>query len=243
MGSHQGGAKMTLDRKAPILSALDRLRVAPDQITELRALNVPRRYGKPATVAGYFDDMEKLAEAALHLEDRGAPGIYITLNPVSPALISRAYNRLDEFPKATTCDANVIRRVWLPFDFDPVRPAGISSTTEELDRAKDTALRAAEWLTTELEDEPAIWACSGNGYHLLFRIDLPNDDESTEHVRHIISVTADRFSNNSVSVDRSVFDLARIWKLYGTVARKGDEVPKLRRVHRRACVLSKGFDE
>ena len=97
---------------------------------------------------------------------------------------------------------------------------------------KDT-LRAthARTPTTTIIDRLAILVC------------VPNDDESTEFVRHIINVTADRFSAGAVSVDRSVFNPARIWKLYETFARKGDEVPKLGRVHRRACVLSKGFEE
>ena len=231
------------DRQTIIRAAMEQLRVDPDQVTELRAPNVPRRYGKPATVAGYFDDVEALVAAAVQLEDRKAPGVYVTLNPVNPALLARAFNRLDEHPKATTCDSDIARRVWLPFDFDPVRPAGISATDTELAAARARALDAAVWLETELKDRPAVWACSGNGHHLLYRIDLPNDDQATEWVRRTIEATADRFSDDVVSVDRTVFNAARIWKLYGTLARKGDAVPSIGRIHRRACILRERFEE
>lgn len=226
-----------------IRSALERLRVDPEQVIELRVPCVPQRYGKPKTVAGWFDDLDKLAAAAVQLEERGAAGIYITLNVVNPALLARAYNRLDEYPKATTSDADIVRRVWLPLDFDPVRPAGISSTDAELDTAKARALDAVEWLNRELKDRPAIWAFSGNGYHVLYRVDLPNNGRNTERVKRVINTTAERFSDGAVSVDRTVFNAGRIWKLYGTLARKGDAVPALGRIHRRACILKEGFEQ
>jgi len=103
-----------IGRETVIRDALARLRVEPNQVIELRALNVPQRYGKPKTVAGWFDDLDKLAAAAVQLEERGATGVYTTLNIVSPALLARACNRLDEHPKALTCDADILRRVWLP---------------------------------------------------------------------------------------------------------------------------------
>lgn len=215
----------------------------PEQVIELRAPSVPQRYGKPKAVAGWFDDLDKLAAVAVQLEERGAAGIYTTLNVVNPALLARAYNRLDEHPKATTSDADIVRRVWLPLDFDPVRPAGISSTDAELDAAKARALDAVAWLDGELKDLPAGWAFSGNGYHALYRVDLPNDGRSTETVKRVIDTTAERFTDGAVSVDRTVFNAGRIWKLYGTLARKGDAVPALGRVHRRACILKEGFEQ
>lgn len=225
-----------------IREAVERLRVEAEQVFELRAPNVPRKYGKGATIAGYYDDLDRLAADAISLEAQGAPGIYVTLNVINPALLARAYNRLDEYPKSTTSDADVIRRTWLPFDFDPVRPAGISSSPDELAAAKATALATVAWLETKLGDKPAVWAFSGNGYHVLYRIDLPNDVESTTFVQNALAAAADRFDNPSVKVDRTVFNAARIWKLYGTLARKGDEVPRLGRLHRRAQLLQEKFD-
>jgi hypothetical protein len=241
MGSDEEGHAMMV-RKTAIREALTRLRVEPEQVIELRALNVPQRYGKPGTVAGWFADLDKLTAAAVQLEERGASGIYVTLNVVNPALLARACNRLDEHPKALTGDADILRRVWLPLDFDPVRPAGISATDAKLRAARERALDAVEWLESQLNERPTIWAFSGNGYHVLYRVDLPNDDAATDSVKRVLNSTADRFSDAVVSVDRTVFNAARIWKLYGTLARKGDAVPSIGRIHGRACILAEGFE-
>ena len=106
----------------PIHRALSLL-VEPGQVVELRALGVPR-----GTSSGYFDDLEKLAEVAARLSGH-CSGVYITLNPVNPVLLARAQNRVREFVKQgeATKDQDIIRRVNFGIDFDPARPAGISS--------------------------------------------------------------------------------------------------------------------
>jgi len=230
------------DPRALIRQAVEAIRVEADQVIELRAVRVPMKYGRPAIFAGWFNDMDRLAAAAVSLERRGAPGIYTTINVVNPALLARACNRLIEHPQATTAAHDIIRRVWLPIDIDPVRPAGISATAEEIDIAKHRAADVEGWLRGELGDDPTIRGFSGNGWHLLFRIDLPNDEAAARFVKGVIDAAADRFDDDRVTVDRAVFNPARIWKLYGTLARKGDEVPAQGRVHRRAAILHGGFN-
>lgn len=134
-----------------------------------------------------------------------------------------------------------MRRLWLPFDFDPVRPAGISSSLDELAVAKQKALRTADWLEKQFGDPPDIWAFSGNGYHLLFQIDLPSEERVTRKTKAILEATSALLSDERVKVDRTVFNPARIWKLYGTTARKGDEVPEQDRLHRRARIMGRNF--
>ena len=185
-----------------------------------------------------FDDLRER-----YRQTGGSPLYQITENITEGLqLLARACNRVIDWPKAATSDKDITRRVWLPVDFDPARPSGVSATDDELRVARERAVEAADWLTHELQAEPDIWAFSGNGYHLLYRIDLPNTDESTRWVKSIIDTTASRFSDHRVSVDRTVFNAARIWKLYGTLARKGDQVPALGRVHRRAAICTEAFD-
>lgn len=241
-GVSPGG--FTMNKSNPtILDAIRRLRVDDEQVIELRALNVPRGYGRPVTCAGWFDDMDALAEHAARLDARGAPGVYVTLNPCNQALLARACNRVIDAPSATTTDRDIIRRAWLPIDFDPVRPAGISSSLSEVEAARMRAREVVEWLNRELDAKPEIWAFSGNGFHALYRIDLPNDDESTAFVRNIITAASDQFSDDAVSIDKTVFNAGRIWKLYGTLTRKGENLERLGRVHRRACILGEGFND
>jgi hypothetical protein len=78
-------------------------------------------------------------------------------------------------------------------------------------------------------------ADSGNGAHLLYRIALPNDAESAELLKRCLHALALRFGDDLVSVDETVFNAARIWKVYGTIACKRDNTPE--RPHRQAKLL------
>ena len=150
---------------AEIQRALDLL-LEPGQVVEIRIPNTNH-----ATVSGYFTDFDKLAQAAAANSGK-APGVYLTLNPVNPDLLARANNRVKGYSKETTADRDILKRRWLPIDFDAVRPAGISSTDAEHELALDRARTCREWLGSQGWMEP-IFADSGNGAHLLYRVDLP----------------------------------------------------------------------
>jgi hypothetical protein len=194
----------------------------PGDVVELRA------FKDRTAVSGYFDDHEELVEEATKLDGRGFI-VYVTLNPVQPALLARAQNKIKTYPKATTSDADILRRRWLPVDLDPVRPADVSATDEEKKAALGKARELRDYLKEQGWPEPLV-ADSGNGYHLIYRVDLPNDRESLELVKGVLEALAFKFSDETVEVDTTTCNAARIWKLYGTTARKGDDTEK--RPHR-----------
>ncbi len=202
-------------------------------VVEVRAL------ADGATHSGYFDDYEALARAAEALDaDPAVAGIYVTLNAVTPALLARRANRIKmrlSRKDATTADADILRRRWLPVDIDPVRPSGVSSTDAEHAAGLDAAERIAAYLAEQGFPAP-LRADSGNGAHLLYRIDLPNDEAATEVVRGALATLDTFFSNDVITVDTANHNAARIWKLYGTLSRKGDNTSE--RPHRRAKILS-----
>ncbi len=206
----------------------------PGQIIELRLLKVRRGgNGFSGTLSGYFSDYKKLAaEATKHTTS--AEGVYVTINPVNPELLARAANRLRIASKDTplTTDSDVTARRWLPIDVDPTRPRGISSTEEEHELAIERARQIRDALHAEGWPRP-ILGDSGNGAHLLYRIDLPANDEGI--VKRCLAALALRFDDDRATVDQSVFNPARIWKLYGTLSRKGDSLPD--RPHRLARIL------
>lgn len=200
-----------------------------DHVVEVR---IPKTWA--GVVAGYFDDFAKMAAAIQEADDKYRPaGIYYTLNPVNPALLGRAYNRLKERTDLTTADNNIVRRRWLPVDLDPSRPSGISSSEEE----HEAALSRARLIATDMQPEwgEPIIADSGNGGHLLYRIDLPNDQQSLTYVSAALGELDRRYSDDAVRVDVTCANAARIWKCYGSIARKGDNIPS--RLHRRSCLL------
>ena len=213
--------------------AAARLLFQAGQVVEVRAIT------GSGVASGYFDSLELLAQRAETLDkDFDVLGVYVTLNQVDPGLIARRANRVKMRlgrKDATTADGDIVRRQWFPVDIDPVRPSGVSSTDEE----HGTAIRRARMVAGFLEKECGwpgpVLADSGNGAHLLYRIDLPNDDASRDLVRRCLEVLAARFDDGKATVDTANFNAARIWKLYGTVSRKGDDTRQ--RPHRRAAVL------
>jgi hypothetical protein len=111
-------------------------------------------------------------------------------------------------------------------DLDPVRPSGIPSSNSELQAALELRDKVAEWMVENFKFPSPIRAISGNGGHLLFRLpDLPVTEENREFIRNLLEDLARRFNNDCVQIDTTVHNPARIWKVYGTTARKGDAIP------------------
>ncbi len=209
----------------------------PGCVYELRCLAYTLNGKWPSTASGYYDDLDALARDAA-MFDGHCKGVYVTLNPVKDDLKARSYNRVREGVKDddTTKDKHTSRRAWLPIDFDPERASGVSSTDQEHDAALERAAGCRDWLRGQGFPDP-ILADSGNGGHLLYRIDLPNDDASARLVEHCLKAVAARYSDDRVKVDTAIFNAARIWKLYGTMACKGDHIPE--RPHRRSHILER----
>lgn len=208
---------------------MERTKALLDGVVEVRILDVPR----VKTVAGYFDDFDALEREVKKYDDRG--NVYFTINPVKPALLARAANRLIEHPKHTTSDTDIERRRWLLVDIDPVRPSGVSATDEEVQAALLKTRAVYNYLTKQ--DWPAPVVCSsGNGNHLLYSINLPNSDEARELIKNCLVALSMMFDDEQVSIDTSVFNAARIARLYGTMTVKGDNTPE--RPHRRSGILT-----
>jgi hypothetical protein len=195
-------------------------------------VRIPKtRFG---VVSGYFDDHKAMATAIVEADARyQAAGVYYVLNQLDPALLGRAYNRLKERVEYTTADNNILRRRRLPVDLDPVRPAGISSSDAEHEAAIERALIIADEMSKEWGWP--IFGDSGNGSHLLYDIELPNDPESLKFVTAALAELDRRYSDDMVKIDVTTANASRIWKAYGTIARKGDSIPG--RPHRLSRIL------
>ncbi len=201
----------------------------PDSVAELRCLKTEK-----GTISGYYDDFKKMAAEAADLSGKVA-AVYCTLNPVLPDLLARSVNQIKPYARNTTADEDIIILRWLPLDFDPVRPAGISSSEPEHEAALARARKCSTFLSDQGWAKP-ILADSGNGGHLLYRIELPNDQISTDLIGKILKILNQKFSDSLVLVDTSVGNAGRIWKIYGTLSAKGDSTPD--RPHRFARLLN-----
>ena len=208
--------------------------LAPDGVFEVRAPKARMTGYRSATAAGYFNTHDDTAIAMIGSLSGKAPGVYLTLNSVNPALLARAANRLNASAEQTTSDADILSRRWLLLDLDPVRPAGISASDAEREAAYALANTVRAWLTAQGWPDP-ILADSGNGTHLLYKVSLPNDATSKTLVESVLKALAARFDTDQVKVDTTVANAARISKVYGTLAAKGDSTED--RPHRIARLL------
>ena len=216
-----------------ILQGIQAMFVVTD-IVEVRAPKAGKY--KKDTISGYFrvGDGQKLAQELQKLSGQ-CDGVYVTLNPCKEDLLARAADRLNYHATLTTADHDIAHRVHLLVDVDPVRPAGISATDVEIASARVVTasvfkhLRKLGWATP-------LSARSGNGFHLIYNIDLPNDKESAELVKAVLKTLSLMFDSEFAKVDTTVFNAARIVKAYGTLAAKGDNIES--RPHRVAEVVS-----
>lgn len=154
-----------------------------------------------------------------------ADGIYYTLNNISPTLATGAKN------------ADIIRRRWLLIDVDRIKTAENlkqSATAAEHEAARAMSADVAAELSARQWPMPVI-IDSGNGYHLIFRIDLENDDAARELCHDFLHTLSRRFDGDRGAIGRECHDARRIAKLPGTWARKGANTTD--RPHRMAKII------
>jgi len=196
-----------------IKSALDLIQ-EPGSVFEIR---IPKT--RAGTISGYFNDTA-VAAALIARENTKHQAIYVTVNPIKPMLLARAENKLTPMSQVTSTDGDIEKRRWFLLDFDAIRPAGISSTDEEVALAEAKSFEVTAWLDSLGWPEP-IRASSGNGAHCMYRVDEPNDDATRVDFEFALKMLASIFSDDKVKVDVTVFNASRVWKVYGTLSQKG----------------------
>lgn len=184
-------------------------------LTEIRIL------GKGNVVySGYFSDVETMLAGLREFD--GAGGIYATINEVTDACYGREQsNRLVKKPKATTSDKDIASRKILLIDLDPERPADTNANDAEIEKADATMRKVFRYLRDRGFSDPVV-AMSGNGFHLYYKIDAPNTEESRRAVESFLKLLDMMFGDEeSVKVDASVSNASRIAKVIGTPSNKG----------------------
>lgn len=174
--------------------------------------------------SGYFKDVDKAIEGLkkLNLQDTN---VYLVLNEITEACYSKFQRDCFKEGESATQDSDIIARDWLLVDFDPIRPKDTSSSAEELKRAGEKCVKVYNFLLEQNFPRPIV-ACSGNGYHLLYRIKLKNSTENEEIVKQFLAALDELFSDDKndlggIKIDVVNFNASRVCKLYGTLAQKG----------------------
>ena len=119
---------MDLKADSAVIEAAVRKIVVPDQVVELRALQVPSKDGIKRTFSGHFTDMGAFADAAARLSNAGAKGVYFTPNPVRTSDSLGVTNQVSLAKRGSlTKDTDIATVNWLLIDVDPERKAGLSA--------------------------------------------------------------------------------------------------------------------
>jgi P4 family phage/plasmid primase-like protien len=214
--------------KPPDLAQAVEILFSTGDVVELRT------FKDGAIDSGYFDDHAELVKAAEKYDSKGYE-IYVTLNRLKKELLFRRANKMARAKRGEgTADQDIVRRVWIFVDADPERPTGISSTDAEKEQGRFRILEMRDFLRDRGWGD-GILCDSGNGYHLLYPIDLPNDDESLALIGGVLEALHHKFTDGVVKVDRKTKNAARITKFYGVTAKKGENHPD--RPHRQSKIL------
>ena len=202
------------------------------QLFEVRLIPPSKNYKTP-TYNAYFDDVEKMIDSIKNFQD-DSYNVYFSLNNVKEGCNSR--NQYNKFMagESTISDNDIEGYDYLFVDIDPDRPKGISSSDEELQKAKNIANNVYYFMDNLGFSKP-IRAYSGNGVHLLYKVFMGNNKENANLMKECLITLDTLFSTEECHIDIVNFNPSRICKLYGTVARKGRHTEE--RPHRIARIV------
>ena len=194
---------------------------APGQVFESRVIVNDKR--KP--LSGYFSDADTLVKAFDSVNLRKS-NVYVTLQQVDPDCYARSQrDKFMQNVKASTSDTDILYYYWLFIDLDPERKSDTSASNEQLKDAFARAKKVATYLENNGFEKP-VKAVSGNGAHLLYRINLKNTEENVQLIKKCLEVLDSFFSDEKVKIDTVNFNPSRVCKLYGTLAQKGSSSAK-----------------
>lgn len=197
-----------------------------DELFEIRVIG-------ERTWSGYFRDVEKAIEQLAQFDNAN---IYYTINEVKSACASREqFNCFKQVKGTATSKTDIEHRFWLPIDVDCERPSGVSSTDDEKAKAHKKAQQVFVFLRDNGFSTPVV-CDSSSGYHLLYPIDMDNNQESEDCIKNFLEILSNNFTDESVKIDVVLHDANRILRLPGSYGRKGRSTSE--RPHRLAKILS-----
>lgn len=193
-------------------------------------------YDSRATYSGYFKSADDLIEAFQRdIREYANCNIYITLNYLNDECYSRLQrNKFLQKTKATTSDNDVQGYEWLFIDVDPHRSTEVSSSEEQVGQAKEIGNKVYTFMKNIGFYDP-VFGFSGNGVHLLYRVNMRNSPENIALIKSCLQVLDMFFSTDAVQIDLKNFNPGRVCKLYGTEAQKGANTEE--RPHRMSKVI------
>ncbi len=205
-------------KKDEVIKAL-KIFKGDNDLIEIRILGHGKDKG--FTLNGVFDTPEQAVDAMIKANITKQVCFYFVLNEIDRTIYKNDnYGKIKKAMNSAR-DSEIKKYKWIYFDIDPERASGTASTDAQLNSAWTKALQVYKYLKTEGWQEPVI-ALSANGYHLLYKVDFDNTPDNVILVKRLLEIMSDKFSDEYNKIDTSVYNPARICKLYGTLSQKGD---------------------
>jgi len=173
----------------------------------------------------FFNDTEELAREVVKRDrDSNIKAIFVQLDEVDAA----AVKSIAEGDGVSRSHIN--KYIWLALDVDTIRPnkAKSNATHDEMRKSWEVAVAIHNYLRSQCWPA-AIVANSGNGWHLLFRVDLLFDktlgrgDPNYLMLGRCLKALAAKFNNAHAEVDTTLAEPEQLIKLWGTTVRKAPE--------------------
>lgn len=187
------------------------------ELIEVRGISGARNF------SGYFTSIDTMI-AELKKQDLKGFNVYFVLNKINDACYGRKQHDCFITGKGrdlvTTSDNDIVGREWILVDLDPKRPSGTSSSDEELKCALNKMRDIYNYLQ-QIGFSAPVMCSSGNGYHMLYKVHLANNDSTKDVIKKFLATLSMLFSDDHVEVDTANFNAARICKVAGTMSSKG----------------------
>ena len=198
------------------------IKIASDsQPLELRAIKASKiliRHFYPKDFTSTDAICLAFEKAALELNARDF-NIYYVFNPIRDDAV---------IAEGKACKSSDIAfRDLLLIDIDrrdkkhPSTGETCPASDDELVMLESVCDDVAAYLKRKFGEIPIAKVMSGNGYHLYYDLDLPNDSQSTRVVKELLRTLENLFGTDTCEIDTGVFDAPRITKVLGCIARKG----------------------
>ena len=207
-------------------------RILGNPVVEVRALARHDEPGEsPGLFIAYFDDVEDFADTvcglSFHAEgSETKSGVFMTINRIKD---DHARMATDALSPPSTKNHHIDGYTTLFIDIDPERDhedKGKVCSTEEEHQAAIEASESIRDFTDSIDWPAPMIVDSGNGAYLFFRIDLPNNRESTELLKQVLEAFATKFDSDGIHIDTGVTNPARIARVAGSFNRKSIHTDK-----------------
>lgn len=217
-----------------------RLLVGPESLTEVRVL-LQSADDRICRNQYYLGSQAEDVARDVHPLDQlsNCIGIYLIPNPIDPKLIDRNTKWRKPFITKipSSNQSNMLSRRWILVDCDSIRPGECSATEAERVAAFDLAENVIASLSVFGFGNP-IKADSGNGCHLIYPVEMPPDQPTSQLIKEFLGQLTNRCKVTGAKVDPVTWDSQRMVRLYGTKSRKGESTPD--RPHRLSGIIDPG---